>query len=163
MDHPYYSGYGRGQGWRRGKGRSQGRGYGWQGGRQTSVHRQSLTPLPPPPRGAIRVVAPTIDDTGLESIVDRRFGRAPFITVVDIVDKSPVSVVAVPNPYATAPGGGAGRALVHWILVFRVNILIAPYLGLHASMVLQQSGIRIIPAQPGVRVIDILRMNGLIV
>ncbi len=163
MGYPYYGGgYGQGRGWRRGQGAGQGRGYGWRGRRQPMVPQQMLTPLPPPPPGAIRVAAPTIDDRGLEAIIDQRFGRAPFITIVDIVNGNPVNVTSIPNPYATAPGGGAGIALAQWMLASRVNILITPYLGPHASMVLQQAGIRMIPAQPGARVIDMLRMNGLI-
>ncbi|RLE98928.1 MAG: dinitrogenase iron-molybdenum cofactor [Thermoprotei archaeon] len=120
-----------------------------------------MEPLPPPASGVLRVVAATDTGDGLNAPISYRFSRAPYFTIVDIRDRSPIKVESVPNAMA---GGarGVGVAVGQWLLNSGVSIVIAPRLGPNISMLLSQAGIRVEVAPPGVTVGEALRRMGLL-
>ncbi len=169
-----------GPGWRggRGAGMGQGMGRGWGRGRMYMSQpvsplpppppmtsgpgvTQSLNPLPPPPPNVLRVVVPTMGGGGLNDVVSTVFARSPYFTIVDIADGSPVNVTAIPNPYMYT-GGGVGVMIGQWLIASNTHVVLAPSLGPNILSLLQSSGIRYIPVQPGIRVLDALRSAGLI-
>ena len=155
------TGYGGGPPSWAGRGRGRGLGRGGRGRGFAPFQGTGPQPLPAPSPGAIRVVATTLDDRGVESQVSPRFARAPFIVVVDIVNGAITNAVSMPNPFASMPGG-AGVAFAQWIIGSGARIVITPNIGPNASMVLQQAGITVYNISPGVRVIDALRGLGLV-
>ncbi len=142
--------------WRRGMGMGGGWGRGW-----GAPPPGQMPSLPPPKPGALRVVASTDDDRGLDATISFRFARAPYMTVVDIVRGEVVSVQSVPNALA---GGmrGVGVAVGQWLISIGAKAVLAPHLGPNIQMVLSSAGIRAYPARPGTRVIDALRGAGLV-
>lgn len=141
-----------------------GGGYGHRYGARDDVSTyksEDLNPLPKPADNVTRVIATALDDKGVESHISPRFARAPYIVVVDIVDKAIVSVKAIPNMFANIPSG-AGASFSQWIIESGAKIVITPNVGPHASMILQQAGVRIYRVLPNTRVIDALRSLGLV-
>ena len=156
----YWYQWGYGPGYGRGYGRGWGRGFG-RGMGPWSFQTQ-LPSLPPPPPNSIRVVISTEDDRGIEGIISPRFGRSPYFTVVDIQDKRIVNVHVVNNNAMNLPHG-VGMIVAQWIVSNGVNVVIAAQLGPNVQYVLQQAGINVIYVTPGIRVIDALRQNNLII
>ncbi len=150
-------GWGRRRGWGRGRG-----GPPWMyGGPPQPPGVATQQPIPPPPPGGLRVAAATLDPNGLDAQVSQVFARAPYIILIDIVDGKTVNVYPIPNPYAYG-AGGAGVGIANWLLSSGARVVIASILGPNAESILTSGGVRIIYAAPGSRLIDVLRMNGLV-
>ncbi len=160
MGYGWSSGYGRGRGMGGRGGRGGGRGYGWRRG--AGFQPPTVNPLPPPAPGVFRVVVTASDGGGLESVVAPRFGRAPYIVVVDISNGRVVDVKSMENPFISLQHG-VGIAFSQWLIASGVRAIVTPSVGPHASMVLQQAGVMIYSVQPGVRVADALKSVGLVV
>ena len=118
-------------------------------------------PIPPPPPGTVRVAVATLDGNGVNAIVSPRFARAPYIVVVDIVGGRIANHYVVPNPAASAPRG-AGVAVARWLISSQVSIVLAVNLGPNIQEILAQTNIRVEYTQPGIRVIDALRLARLV-
>ncbi len=116
--------------------------------------------LPPPPPGGLRVAAAVVNDAGLNSLISPRFARAPFIAVLDIVGGRVSNVAVIPNSLAQAPRG-VGIAIAQWLISQGVRLVIAARLGPNITMALQQAGIRVEYAPPGVRLGDALYKLGI--
>jgi len=151
----------RGQGgYRRGFGRGGGGGFGqpWGPGFAPS---QQLPQLPPLEPGALRILLPTNDNSGLDSTLAPRFARAPYLTIVEVRNGEVANTNGFANPFAMAPSG-AGIALGQWLISNYVSIVVGATPGPNLSMVLQQAGIQVFNAPPGIRVLDALRQFGLV-
>jgi len=144
-----------------GGGGRRGWGGGWGAGFGASLGPQALPSVPPPPPNALRIAIATSDGSGLESFVTPRFARAPFITIVDVVDGKVVAVHPVKNPFEAMPHG-AGVSLAQWLVSIGCRAAVGTNFGPNLSMVLQQAGIAMYTVPPGVKVIDALRMLGLV-
>jgi len=120
-----------------------------------------MEPLPPPASGVLRVVAATDTGEGLNAPISYRFSRAPYFTVVDIKDGSPMSVRSIPNAMA-GEARGVGVAVGQWLLSSGVSVVVAPRLGPNTSMLLSQAGVRVEVVSPGVAVGEALRRLGLL-
>ena len=118
-------------------------------------------PIPPPPPSTVRVAIATLDGNGLNAIVSPRFARAPYIVIVDILGGNVVNHYVVPNPAASAPRG-AGVAVARWLISSQVNVVLAVNLGLNIQEILSQANIRVEYTQPGIKVIDALRLAKLV-
>jgi len=143
-----------------GMGRGWGRGMGW--GMPTAASGQ-MPQIPPPSPGILRVAASTEDGRGLEAVISYRFGRAPYMTIVDINESSRtvLNAQSFPNAFVSSPRG-VGVAVGQWLVLIGVKRVLAPHLGPNISLILGQAGIRVDRVQPGVRVLDALRLLGLI-
>ena len=119
-----------------------------------------MPPLPPPPRGVLRVAASTENDRGLDAPISYRFARAPFITVVDLEEGRVIRVQAIRN---TLAGGarGVGMAVGQWLLSSNVNVVIAPRFGPNVSLLLNQAGVRVEIVPPGTLLGEAIRGLGL--
>jgi len=122
---------------------------------------QMPEPIPPPPPSTVRVAIATLDGNGLNAIVSPRFARAPYIVIVDILGGNVVNHYVVPNPAASAPRG-AGVAVARWLISSQVNVVLAVNLGLNIQEILSQANIRVEYTQPGIKVIDALRLAKLV-
>ncbi len=154
-------GWGKGRG---GGGWGRGRGGGWgSGGGGWGWFQQmpQMPILPPPPPGTLRVVVSVENNSGLDSIVSPRFGRSPFFAVVDISGGKVANVQIVQNPCIDMPHG-VGVAVAQWILSIGARVVIGSHFGPNVMMVLQQAGIKVCNVQPGIRVIDALKVCGLV-
>ena len=118
-------------------------------------------PIPPPPPGTVRVAIATLDGNGLNAVVSPRFARAPYIVVVDIVGGRVANYYVVPNPAASAPRG-AGVAVARWLISSQVNVVLAVNLGPNIQGIVSQANIRVEYTQPGIKVIDALRLAKLV-
>ena len=108
----------------------------------------------------LRVVAST-DAPGLDAPISSMFARAPYFVIVDLENGRVKGVWSYPNTLAGA-GGGAGRAAAQWIISIGASMVVAPTLGTNASMILGSAGIRVLVAEPGKKLRDVLRSHGLI-
>lgn len=157
---PPWSG-GRGGGRGRGAGGGWGRGGGWGGGWGPPPPPPQLPQIPPPAPGAVRVAVATIDPSGLSSMVSPRFARAPFITLVDVANGSVIWLYPVKNPFETFPRG-AGVSLAQWLIQIGCRVAVGTRFGPNIAAVLSQAGIEMKVVPPGTRVIDALRLLGLV-
>jgi len=137
-----------------------GRGWG-RGGGAPPFMGVSQPQIPAPPPNVLRVIVSTLDDRGIEAQISPRFARAPFITVVDIVDGRVVQASSMPNSFMNMPHG-VGVAMAQWIISTGAKAVIGVNFGPNLAMVLQQAGIRMYTVAPGIRVIDALRSLGLV-
>jgi len=155
----YMPGPGYGMGWGRRMGWGRGMGRGW--GAMPPTTMPQMPQLPPLKAGAKRVVAAVEDNNGLNSRISPRFGRAPFMAFVDIVDGKVETVNIIPNQAAGLPTG-AGITVAQWIISAQATDVIAPYLGPNVSMVFSQAGLRVHSIEPLISLSDALRRAGLI-
>ncbi len=146
-------GMGRGRGW--------GRGGGWGGPPMGPAPMAGVSPLPPPPEGVLRVAAPVMDASGLNSVIAPMFARAPFIVFADIVNGVIANVHVQPNP-ASMQGGGAGMVVGQMIVSSGARIVLAANVGPNLQQVLGASGVEVRIVSPGVRFIDALKQHGLV-
>lgn len=119
----------------------------------------SITPTPPP--GALRIVAATLEDRGVESTLSPRFARAPYITVVDVVQGSVSKATSIPNPFASLPHG-AGVSIAQWIISIGARAVLGVAFGPNIGVVLQQAGVAVHMVPPNIRVVDALKMVGIL-
>ncbi len=90
---------------------------------------------------------------GLKSIVDFRFARCPYYTIVDVEDGRIVKVQEVPNPNAMA-GHGAGIAAAQMLQVMGVSAIIAGSVGPNAYSALKNMNIKVYAGISGITVED---------
>ena len=147
-----------GVGYGGGFGRGSGKGYMW-GRRASSM--VSKVKVPPPKEGVWRFAAPTLDPNGLDAVISPHFARAPYIVLTDIVNGSVVNVEVINNPAFSSGGGGAGSVISQLLLNAGVRAVAAVYIGPNLATRLQQLGIAVYPAQPWMRVRDVIRSLGL--
>ncbi len=150
-------GQGRGYGY---GGGGMGRGAGWrgQGGGPPMIN---LPPIKPPAPGIIRVAAMVNTPHGLEATLAPHYRRAPYIVLVDIAGGKPVWVTSIPNPAATARGGGGG-ILAQWLASIGARYVVSGHIGPSAARTLVSLGVTIRVFPPGTRLIDVLRQLGLL-
>jgi len=94
-------------------------------------------------------------------VISPRFARAPYITIVDIANGSVTWVQPVKNPFEAMPRG-AGVSLAQWLVSIGCRVVIGTNFGPNLGFVLQQAGVAMHVVPPGYRVIDALRMLGLV-
>ena len=81
------------------------------------------------------------DDSGLSSRVSSRFGRAPYLAIVELDDGEVASVRVVENPGASARSG-AGIKAVQRLLEEGVKLAVAGAFGPNAMMALEELGVQ---------------------
>ncbi len=135
-----------------------GYGYRWRGG--WGAEAVKAPEVPPPVPGVLRVAIAVDADLGLDSPLSPRFGRAPFILLVDVAGGEVKWYKSFRNPHAEAPRG-AGVRLGQWLLAAGVKAVVGAQPGPHLSMLLQQAGVAIYPLPPGIRAVEALRRVGL--
>ena len=94
-------------------------------------------------------------------MVSPRFARAPYITIVDVANGSVAWVNPVKNPFEAMPRG-AGVSLGQWLAQIGCRVAVGTNFGPNIAAVLQQAGIKLVTVPPGTRVIDALRIAGLV-
>lgn len=93
---------------------------------------------------SIRLVIPTIDDSGLNSRLSEHFGRAPYFTVVELELNGAIkSIKAVPN--TSEHFGGVGSP-PDKILQLRPTVVIAYGMGPRALGIFQQARVAVLRA-----------------
>ncbi len=115
----------------------------------------------PPKEGAWRLAVPTLDPNGLDAVISPHFARAPYIILVDVVNGKVVNVQSLSNPAFTSGGGGAGSVISQILLNAGVRAVAAVYIGPNLATRLQQLGIAVYPAQPWMRVRDVINSLGI--
>lgn len=115
--------------------------------------RPTRPTVPPPAMGRLKVAIASQGQGGLDDVVSPMFGRCPTFTIVDIENGEIKGVDAVPNQAAHAMHG-AGIAAVQTLANLGVNAILAGRFGPNASAVCNQSGIQMIPVQPGTKIRD---------
>ncbi|OYT25426.1 MAG: hypothetical protein B6V02_03745 [Thermoprotei archaeon ex4572_64] len=153
-------------------GRGQGRGYGRGGGgggwgrrkgwgRDWTQHVQSLPNLEPVPNGCERVAAGVDTNHGLNSPLSPRFGRAPYILVIDVCNGEIKNVRTIENTLLDMPRG-VGVAITQWLINNGVKIIIASSIGPHVEELISQAGLKVMYAESGIPVMQVLRSYGLV-
>jgi len=110
--------------------------------------------------GVVKVAAPVDVPQGINSPISYVFARAPYFALVDVRGGKVVNVQVLPNQYAMG-GGGVGIAVAQWLLSMGVTVVVGPPLGPKASALLQQAGVRMVPAQPGTPLGEALKTAGI--
>ncbi len=90
--------------------------------------------------GTVKVGLAVEDDSGLDSRVSSRFGRAPFLAIVELEDGEIGGVRVVENPGASARSG-AGIKAVQRLLEEGVRVAVAGAFGPNAMTALEELGI----------------------
>ena len=90
-------------------------------------------------------IAITSTGTTLDSPVDPRFGRSPYIAFVDL-EKDQLEALA--NPFADA-SGGAGVQAAQLVLDHGAGALLTGHCGPRASAVLSDAGVRVVNGASG--------------
>lgn len=98
----------------------------------------------------------TSSQGGLDDLVSPVFGRAPTFTLVEMEGNEVKKVEVIQN---TAAGGfrGVGIQAAQLVVNKGVNVVIAGNIGPNASMVLSQSGVRIVTGVSGIKARDALK------
>ena len=89
----------------------------------------------------VRIVIPTNGNSGLNENISPIFGRAPYLTYVD-VDGDVKNVFAKQNAGLFARGG-AGIASAQEVITNGANVVIAQQIGPNAFDILEEAGIKI--------------------
>ncbi len=111
-------------------------------------------------QGVIRIIAST-EKPGLNAPLSAVFARAPYFVIVDVKEGKPVNTWSYPNTMRGV-GGGAGRIIAEWVISTGARIVVASSIGSNAALILESAGIKIILAEPGRQVREILHMHGLL-
>jgi predicted Fe-Mo cluster-binding NifX family protein len=85
-------------------------------------------------------IAVTSTGTSMDSPVDPRFGRSPYIAFVDIQTGE---LEALANPFADA-SGGAGIQAAQFVLDHGAGALLTGHCGPRASTVLSDAGVQVV-------------------
>lgn len=121
----------------------------------------TLPRLSPPKPNGVRVLASVDEDRGIDSPVSQVFARAPYLLVLDIVDGHVENVEVVTNPFSSM-GGGVGVQIAYWAVSNGVKVAIGPMFGVNMEEIFKSAGIKMITAQPGRRVSDVLKEEGIL-
>jgi predicted Fe-Mo cluster-binding NifX family protein len=89
-----------------------------------------------------KLAVPSSHPGGLNALVNRRFGRCDFFTIVTIVQNAIKEVVIIPNPGNNAMGG-AGPVAVHAIVNEKVQAVAGGDYGPNAMSALTQAGVHV--------------------
>ncbi len=81
------------------------------------------------------------EDKGLESIVSRRFGRAPNLIIVEVSDSDVKNLSVVQNPGSIASSGAAIKT-VQKLTDLGVDMIVAGDFGPNATTALDGVGIK---------------------
>lgn len=103
-----------------------------------------------------RIVVSSTPPGGLDSLVDSRFARCAFFTVVDVDDGKIGDVKVVANTVATVPHG-AGIQAVQLVSTLGASIVITGNVGPNAFTALQQIGIKVFSCSSGITVKDAIQ------
>ncbi|MCG6956557.1 MAG: NifB/NifX family molybdenum-iron cluster-binding protein [Gemmatimonadetes bacterium] len=87
----------------------------------------------------------TAKGTTLDSPVETRFGRCPYVIVVE---GDTTGMEILPNPYA-GESGGSGNRLVSLIASHRVDVVLTGWPGPNSFAALESAGIRIVKGCSG--------------
>jgi len=90
-------------------------------------------------------IAVTSTGTGMDSPVDPRFGRSPYIAFMDIQTGE---LEALANPFADA-SGGAGVQAAQFVLDQGAEALLTGHCGPKASAVLSDAGVQVVNGVSG--------------
>jgi len=91
-----------------------------------------------------KIVVPTVDDSGLDSMLAEHFGRAPYFTVIEIDEKGEISSLrAFPNTGEHAGGRGYAHDL---ILELKPTAVIVYGMGPRGLIGFQNAGIAVLRA-----------------
>jgi len=99
----------------------------------------------------MRVAVPTKNSNGLKGEVAEVFSRAPFFTIFDFIDSKPKDVYVVDNTASTY-SHGAGPISVKILDDNKVELLLAPEIGIGASTLLEMMKIKYRKVEKNVRV-----------
>lgn len=116
-----------------------------------------MTPKPK----SLRVAVATAGDNGLEDSTSHACGRSKTFTIVDIEDGRVKGVEVTENPAASLSRGRGPVAAKH-LADMKVNMVISGELGPGALTMLNELKIKTVTAEPGQRVVDVLRDEALI-
>ncbi len=100
-----------------------------------------------------RIVVSSTPPGGLDSLIDYRFARCSYFTVVDVENGEITNVSVVPNQSATTPYG-AGIQAAQVVASLGAQLVITGSIGPNAFSSLQSLGIRIYAGVGGISVRD---------
>lgn len=106
----------------------------------------------------VKIALPTEGSGGLEGIVSEVFGKAETFTIVEVEDGRIESVHVIANPGASYEYG-SGPIAVKTLVDLKIDFVVAVEVGPTVFSLLEHRGVRVIPVEPGVRVIDAVRGN----
>lgn len=105
----------------------------------------------------MKIAVSSSTDAGLDSPVDPRFGRCAFFTIIEVTDGEVTNVQSLSNT-AVSAFHGAGIQSTQLVVNSGVNTIITGNLGPNAFYGLQQAGIPVYSAMPGILVSQALEM-----
>ncbi len=95
-------------------------------------------------RLGVRIVVPTVDESGLNSQLAEHFGRAPYFAVVDLDENGEVSSVRT-SPNIGEHAGGVGQAHDN-VLELKPNAIIVYGMGPRGLQGFQGRGVAVLKA-----------------
>jgi len=102
----------------------------------------------------MRIAFASEESNGLDSIVSRKFARATYFIIVDLIDDKVENVKLIKNPGVVASGGAAIKAIQE-LINQKVDIVVAGAFGPNATVALQETGIKFYTYE-GVKIRDVL-------
>jgi len=100
----------------------------------------------------LRIAIPTKGRGGLNDVLSEVFSRSKIFTIIDVDESGAVkNIEIVENPAATYKHG-AGPVAVKMLADLRVDVAVAPELGIGASTLLDEHGIIAIKIRAGTKV-----------
>lgn len=101
----------------------------------------------------MKILIPTQSNGGLDDLVSPVFARAPTFTIVEVEGKE-IKKTEIETNAAASGFGGAGIQAAQFAANKGVNVIITGSIGPNASMVLNQSGIKVATGFDGMKVRD---------
>jgi predicted Fe-Mo cluster-binding NifX family protein len=104
----------------------------------------------------LRVAIPTKNPKGLDGEVAEVFSRAPFFTLIDLDGFHPKNIGVIDNSASTF-SHGAGPISVKILNDNKVELLLAPEIGIGTSTLLEEMGIEYRKVDKNAKVSTLLR------
>jgi predicted Fe-Mo cluster-binding NifX family protein len=108
-----------------------------------------------------RIAIATLNNKGLDDIISNTFGYSKTFTIIDIEDGNIKDIKIIDNP-AGSMTHGRGPVIAQKLSDMNVEIVISSELGPCVLEILKEFGISTINVKPRLRVLEVLKENGLI-
>ena len=106
---------------------------------------------------ALRIAVPTKGKSGLKDAVSEVFSRSKTFTLVDIDEEGTIKDVKIIDNPAASYKHGAGPIAVKMLADLGVNVAVAAELGIGASTLLSERGIKAVKVRVGTSVSEAVK------